>query len=175
MVPPSARLRLYGVDYHCRVVSETLHSQMAFIDARIIAVNDGEANTINVASRGLVAQLFREDEHVLIADGRLNKEVAHVAVPGDCADGLPQLRAEHSPDVRHAAGQRLVADGAAGPVRFDQSGLGDDPVRTPRQGQRDAQRATAKGNNPAVGVEIAATPAPRRRIPPRGAGSRPAA
>ncbi len=39
----------------------TLHKQMAFIGVRIIAVNDGEANTINVALRGLVAQLFRED------------------------------------------------------------------------------------------------------------------
>lgn len=39
----------------------TLHKQMDFIGVRIIAVNDGEANTINVALRGLVAQLFRED------------------------------------------------------------------------------------------------------------------
>lgn len=39
----------------------TLHKQLAFIGVRIIAVNDGEANTINVALRGLVAQLFRED------------------------------------------------------------------------------------------------------------------
>lgn len=39
----------------------TLYDQMAFLGVRIIAVNDGEANTVNVALRGLVAQLFRED------------------------------------------------------------------------------------------------------------------
>ncbi|WP_029660477.1 recombinase family protein [Aliihoeflea sp. 2WW] len=39
----------------------TLHKTMDFIGVRIVSVNDGEANTINVALRGLVAQLFRED------------------------------------------------------------------------------------------------------------------
>ncbi|MCB8836909.1 recombinase family protein [Aurantimonas sp. VKM B-3413] len=38
-----------------------IHKQMEFIGVKIVAVNDGEATTINVALRGLVAQLFRED------------------------------------------------------------------------------------------------------------------
>jgi len=39
----------------------TLYDQLSFKGVRIFAVNEGEANTINVALRGLVAQLFRED------------------------------------------------------------------------------------------------------------------
>jgi len=47
----------------------TLHKQMAFLGIKIIAVNDGEANLINVALHGLQAQMFREGNVLKIRRG----------------------------------------------------------------------------------------------------------
>lgn len=47
----------------------TIHKQLSFLGIRLISVNEGEANLINVALHGLQAQMFREGNALKVKRG----------------------------------------------------------------------------------------------------------